>query len=197
MHPLVTIGIYQDTDKRRQQNLKKQNHKNDYVMKITVQTLLAAFSLLLVLTACGRKETVSEAEQFRSELTREDTTQMLALCGQCMETLKQGKIDEALSQMRLYNDSTRTVSPLSAEKQAELRRTFRLFPVIDYKLDYYSFDVEGRNDVKYSIEFFKKENPDDPTPNTIGFMFNPVKVDGQWYVTVKEADQDFNRARNR
>ncbi len=155
--------------------------------------LLLACSL--VFFSCGKKQPRDERAEFRSSLTKEDTTQMLALCDRCMETLKAGRTDEALAMLHLYDDSTRTVLPLSEQKQRELRRTFKLFPVVNYSLVYYTFTTQGLNDVKYSVEFFEKP-AGDPTPNSIGFMFNPVKVDGQWYLTVKEADQDIDRMRN-
>jgi isocitrate dehydrogenase len=44
--------------------------------------------------------------------------------------------------------------------------------------------------VKFQIEFFKHTSSDDHTPNTIGFMFNPVKIDGVWYLAVKEATKE-------
>lgn len=158
----------------------------------------AALACLLAFTACGGKKSAeSEAEEFRKELTKEDTTQMLALCDDCMKTLKAGRIDEALSRLYTYNDSTETVTPISETKRAELKRTFRLFPVLGYEMDYYSFNSQGQNDVKYNIRFFEKTDSADTAPNTIGFMFNPVKVDGQWYLCIKEADQKFDRARNR
>lgn len=158
----------------------------------------AALACLLALAACGGKKSAeSEAEEFRKELTKEDTTQMLALCDDCMKTLKAGRIDEALNRLYTYDDSTATVAPITATKREELKRTFRLFPVLGYEMDYYSFNSEGQNDVKYDIRFFEKTDSADTTPNTIGFMFNPVKVDGQWYLCIKEADQEFDRARNR
>ena len=82
----------------------------------------------------------------------------------------------------------------------------RLFLLDAYALIYRAYygliknpriNSKGQNDVKYDIRFFEKTDPADTTPNTIGFMFNPVKVDGRWYLCIKEADQDFNRARNR
>ena len=62
--------------------------------------------------------------------------------------------------------------------------------IVDYKLDYYSFSSTDNNDVKFQIEFFKHTSSDDHTPNTIGFMFNPVKIDGVWYLAVKEATKE-------
>ena len=70
----------------------------------------AALAALLALAACGGKKSAeSEAEEFRKELTKEDTTQMLALCNECMETLKAGRIDEALNRLYTYDDSTAVV----------------------------------------------------------------------------------------
>lgn len=158
-------------------------------INFVLSLLLCAF----VLVSCGKKKEVSESEAFRSTLTAEDTTAMLKICDDCMKSLKAGDIDAALAQLHLYDDSTRTVKPLSKEKEQELRKTFKFFPVHDYTIDYYTFTTEGVNDVKYRIEFFEKVDPQSPESNTIGFMFNPVKVDGQWYLTVKEASQDFER----
>ena len=77
-----------------------------------------------------------------------------------------------------------------------MRNTFTVFPVLNYRMVYFNFSTEGRNDVKYEIEFFEKADSTDQAPNTIGLMFNPVKVDDQWYLTMKEADQEFTRTRN-
>ena len=103
-----------------------------------------------------------EHAAFVKELTSEDTVEMIKICNECMNTLKSGRIEVILN--------------------------FKFFPVIDYNLDYFSFNTSGVNDVKYTIEFFEKKDGD-ATPNTINFMFNPVKKSGKWYITVKEADQ--------
>lgn len=153
--------------------------------------IMATALFFLSLTGCQqRKESVAEpdeAELFREGLTAQDTVQMLDVCNRCMEMLKQGQTEEALKTLYVVNEDG-SVSPLPEDKLQELRKTFRFFPVVDYKLKGYAFDDSGLNDVKYEIQFFEKEEGD-PTPNTIAFMFNPVKYDGQWYATVKQADQ--------
>ena len=106
----------------------------------------------------------------------------------CMDTLKAGNIDEALKMLFILRDGK--AIPLPAEKEQQLRKKFKYFPVVDYKLDYYSFSSTDNNDVKFQIEFFKHTSSDDHTPNTIGFMFNPVKIDGVWYLAVKEATKE-------
>lgn len=159
-------------------------------MRKYVLTLSAAIAAACLLASCGSsdKRVPTAKETFRSALTAEDTTQMLALCDSCMELLRKGDVEAALSRIHLYDDSTRQVMPLSEEKAQQLRSTFRMFPVLNYRVAYFSFVSEGVNDVKYDIEFFEKPEGDN-RPNTIGFMFNPVKVDGAWYITVKDADQ--------
>jgi len=158
-----------------------------------INFVLSLLLCALVLVSCGKKKEPTESEVFRSTLTAEDTTAMLKICDDCMKSLKAGDIDAALSQLHLYDDSTRTVKPLTPAKEKELRNTFTVFPVHDYTIDYYTFTTEGLNDVKYRIEFFEKADPESSEANTIGFMFNPVKVDGQWFLTVKEAHQDFDQ----
>ena len=118
----------------------------------------------------------------------EDTVQVLTISRSCMDTLKAGNIDEALKMLFILRDGK--AIPLPAEKEQQLRKKFKYFPVVDYKLDYYSFSSTDNNDVKFQIEFFKHTSSDDHTPNTIGFMFNPVKIDGVWYLAVKEATKE-------
>lgn len=134
-----------------------------------------------------KKKQLDIVEDFKNSLTSEDTVQVFSLCNKCMETLKAGEIDQALSMLQILENDTVLV-PLSAEKQSELKKNFKFFPVLDYKVESFAFNTNGLNDVRYSITFFEKE-ANDPTPNTIGFMFNPVKLNGQWYLTVKDAKQ--------
>ena len=50
-----------------------------------------------------------------------------------------------------------------------------------------------RRNPKANIIFADEEHPEvNGVPKT-SFMFNPVKVDGQWYLTVKRADQNIDR----
>ena len=128
-----------------------------------------------------------EHAAFVKELTSEDTVEMIKICNDCMNTLKSGRIDDAMKMFHLITPDGE-LKPLSQEKERQLRKNFKFFPVIDYKLDYFSFNTSGVNDVKYTIEFFEKKDGD-ATPNTINFMFNPVKKSRKWYITVKEADQ--------
>lgn len=168
--------------------------KRTHFLSLTLPLLLAA----ICLSACKDKKDQPQPTEkaiFTASLTAQDTTDVLNLSETCMQTLKAGKVEEALAQLYLWDDSTKAVKPLDEAKKQELRKTFKLFPVLDYSLAHFTFSTQGLNDVKYNIVFFEKE-ADDPTPNTIGFMFNPVKVDGKWYLSVKEADQKVESAKS-
>lgn len=158
--------------------------------KLLYFTLVSAF--ILVAVSCGNKpkSRVDETTDFRSSLTEADTVQMLKLCDDCMELLKNKNIDGALAMLNEYVDSTNTIQPLTDITRAKYIRIFKMFPVLEYQLAGYTFVLEGINDVKYSIKFAEEEHPEKNGEPKTSFMFNPVKIDGQWYLTVKRPDQE-------
>lgn len=158
---------------------------------------IAVFAIALVLTGCSKKEKTrfDEVQEFRNSLSQQDTTQVLSLSDNCMKLLQEKKIDEAIAMLNEYDDSTKQVKPLSKETNERLRKTFKMFPVLEYSLSYYSMQLEGLNDVKYNITFAKEDNPEQNGQPVTAFMFNPVKVDGQWYLCVKRSDQDIDELR--
>lgn len=157
---------------------------------------LLVFSLI---SSCGnKKKEMTREEQievFRSELTLEDTTTMLKLADNAMEQLKAKKIDQVISSLYEYDDSTKEVKPLSEELKKRYTRRFKMFPVIEYNRVFYSFMLEGCNDVKYQVIFATAEQVDSKTPATTMFMFNPVKVDGEWKLCVKTPRDQFDTER--
>ena len=152
--------------------------------------LLIAVALLCLATACSNKKKTREEriEEFRSMLTTSDTTQMLQICDNAMEQLKGKKIDEVIASLYEYNDSTQELTPLSDDMKGRLQRQFHRFPVLNYERKYYSFMLEGCNDVKYEITFATAEQTGG-APATTMFMFNPVRVDDQWKLCVKTQDK--------
>lgn len=106
--------------------------------------------LFLVLMRRKKKQ-LTPKEEFLMGLTAEDTVQVLTISRSCMDTLKAGNIDEALKMLFILRDGK--AIPLPAEKEQQLRKKFKYFPVVDYKLDYYSFSSTDNNDVKFQIEF--------------------------------------------
>ena len=145
-------------------------------------------------TSCSRhKKTFTEKKmEFRETLTSEDTTQMLKLADDCMELLKKKDIDKAIGMLNEYDDSLNQVLPLSAKTEQSLRKQFKFFPVCKYEREYFSFMLEGLNDVRYKIWFSDEPATTETGEAVTKFMFNPIRIDGTWYLCVKSAKDDFD-----
>jgi len=167
------------------------------MMTKKIFTIFAALAFVLIYsfcTSCSQKKTQSNKTtemEFSESLTSEDTTQMLQLADDCMELLKQQEIDKAIDMLQEYDDSLEQINPLSAETEKRLRRQFQVFPVLKYKREYFSFMEQGLNDVLYKIWFAEEDDPAQNGEPVIKFMFNPIKLDGEWHLCVKRADQSF------
>lgn len=105
-----------------------------------------------------------------------------------MSLLKERKFDEALDMIYYLRDSI-TAIPMDSTQRTALKKIFKHHPVYKYELDYFNFSKQDLNDIKYRVQFFQLDGPNDHRPNTIGFMFNPVKIDGTWKLTMKNAWQ--------
>lgn len=160
-------------------------------MKRIIYFSLPVFAAALAVVSCknqpkSEEETRSEKiEQFRAQLESDDTTTVLRLCDNAMNMLMNKQYDEVISSLYEYTDSTKEVKPLSSETAAKYLRKFKMYPVMRYERKYYSFQLEGCNDVKYDVIFASGESAGTSTPAIIGYMFNPVKVDGEWRLCVK------------
>ena len=168
-----------------------------------ILSIAAAAVMVVVAASCsGDKQkdenhniiTLEEAEaRFSSELQSSDTTQVLELGNNFMETMKAGKVDEALDMLYTHNltDSLGGVRKLTDEERAILKRRFEMFPVISYEIDHYDFSIPSLNDLKYSYVYRPNS-----TTGRLNLMFNPTKRDNQWYLMLKQPDQPAKDAEN-
>ena len=131
---------------------------------------IASSVLVLSLASCGGKQKSREQQkqEFRSELTKEDTATMLKLCDDAMANLKAKDYNKVLASLYEYTDSTQEVKPLTEETKMRYLNKFRLFPVLDYERVYYSFQLEGCNDVKYEVTFATAEQAGTAEPAKTG-----------------------------
>lgn len=144
--------------------------------------------ILFAFFSCDNKKSKTPTEQvfeFRSQLTYNDTLQMLQICDNAMELLKQNSIDEVIASLYEYDQETKQVRPLSEESIKSYRRTFNMFPVLEYERVYYSFLLEGCNDVKYIVTFRAPDESGTNESAKTAFMFNPVKINDTWKLCVK------------
>lgn len=66
-----------------------------------------------------------------------------------------------------------------------IRRQFSFFPVYDYTISNLVFNTSDQNIVSFKIAF--EEAAPGKTPSITNFALSPVKVDGKWYLTVRES----------
>lgn len=154
--------------------------------------LLRYSCLVLVAVLCfvscskktDRKDAVAGAPMMT--LDGRDTTAVYGLTKQFLELLKAEKVDEAVS-MLYFLDGEGQIVPLPDTLAERQRMVFRAFPVLNYKIDSIIFSTETDSQVKYTIEFFKKQ-PGDTRPNTTSFYIKPMRVKGQWYLTMFDSN---------
>lgn len=167
-------------------------------MKTKVLTLFAITISALTYMSCnskngGEQQNVEEQEvSFTETLTSEDSTQMLKIADDCMKLLQERKYDEAIGMLYVYDDSTKVLESISSDMASSLRRRFKVFPVLKYERDYFTFMEQGANDVRYKVWFAEEEHPEINGEAVMNLMFNPVKVDGSWYLCLKDYGQKFN-----
>lgn len=147
-----------------------------------------ALVLAVCLAGCSGKEKKTEDHSRRPMMTLEqrDTAQVFELTKSFLESLKANDIDKAVS-MLYFLDADRQVVPLP-DSLVELQKVvFRTFPVLNYKIESIIFNTETDSQVKYTVEFFEKK-PGDPRPNTTSFFIKPMRVKGQWYLTMYDSN---------
>ena len=121
---------------------------------------------------------------------------MVKLCDDAMELLKNKKFEQVLASIYEYDDSTKEAKPLSELSRKKYLKTFETFPVLEYRRKYFSFMLEGCNDVKYEVVFATAEQAGTPEPPKTSYMWNPVKIDGEWKLCLKtEHDKVDNQFR--
>lgn len=145
---------------------------------------------IVTLSSCQQKSqkevnnemlTLAEAEaQFISNLCKADTDTVINMSTQFMEKLRMGELKNAIKM--LYTINGLQLDTLSTKQQRQYLQKFEAFPVRSYQLSYYSFSTQGNNDVKFIYDF---SEPNAKQKSLLSIMFNPIKIDNQWYLTLK------------
>lgn len=160
-------------------------------MKHIINYLIVFSAAFLAVVSCKNQSKsadesrLEQVEKFRAQLVHDDTTTVLRMCDEAMNMLTNKQYDELMALLYEYTDSTKEVKPITPQTAEKYLRKFKMFPVMRYERKYFSFQLEGCNDVKYDVIFASGEAAGTSTPAIIGYMFNPVKVDGEWRLCVK------------
>lgn len=155
--------------------------KKFYYFFITL--FLSYFAFISCTNNSEKNDQQSSHEAFVSSLSSADTTEVINLCQDFFSKLAGNAKEEALAMLSLSNDSGE-VLPMTEEKLQSLNRQFTLFPVLDQHLVDFKFGNASDNLMRYKVVFAKDE---DGKEECINFGLNPIRKDGKWFLTVRNA----------
>lgn len=157
-------------------------------MKFSTFTLVPVVALALLAFSCNNSpkvRTYQDAEnEFLASLTEADTFAVLALGQEFMQNLMAGgDIDKALASLTVleYN----VLYKVGDSTIEELKDRYSKRQVTDYACVRYSFSTPGNNDLVYRYSTGGKLG----AGPGMKLVFNPVKVEDHWYLTLKDAYQ--------
>lgn len=155
------------------------------ICKFFVGCLVLCSLFLASCSSCGgSKDGKTAKNDTIPTFCKADTTEVLQMAESYLNHLKNKEYDAAFDMLRhVSNDS---ISNLTNDERQQLLAQQKAFPVLDYKLESYKFVNEYRVELTYSIEFFKKQNEEDPIQNTIRITFAPQRINATWYLTLME-----------
>jgi hypothetical protein len=156
--------------------------------------ILTVFSVVVLLlglcTSCSKKnKQVEEPQEETMTLSASDTTQVMNLMHQYFDLLLNKNFDGAMSMLsQLSNDSLKELSP---EMKQHYNMGMRIVSPIRYELESMKFRTESDCLVRYAGILFDKEDENDKRPNKMYYAVKPVRLNGEWHLTVAD-DSDMN-----
>lgn len=130
----------------------------------------------------GEKTQLDAEKEFVSSISNADSLAVVSLSEKFMSLLKDGSIAEAVDMIYVLHDNV--LYQKNDSFTNELIQRFTMFPVVSYSLNYFSFSTAGNNDISYTYSF-----TGDEASSKMKLMFNPVKIDDVWYLTMKDGSQ--------
>ncbi len=157
-----------------------------------MKKILAVLCTLSLLVAChnngGKQQKFNTFESaqkaFTASITSADSAAVKAATDEVMSLLQAGEIDAALSHIYVVSDDV--LYRPSDESLVRLKSKFTAFPVLSYTMTDIAFQTQAINDVTYQYVFAQDE--DGSNPSTFKLGFNPIRIDGQWYLTFKDGN---------
>jgi hypothetical protein len=153
--------------------------------------ILTVFSVVVLLlglcTSCSKKnKPVEETQEETMTLSASDTTQVMDLMHQYFDLLQNKNYEGAMSMLsQLRNDS---LKELSSEMRKHYQMGMQIVVPIRYEIETMKFRTESDCLVRYAGILFEKEDANDKRPNKMYYAVKPVRLNGEWHLTV--ADQD-------
>ena len=162
--------------------------------------MIAAWTILAVVlaTSCqsrkSSKQSMSDEEAYLSSLTAVDTAALIAKADSCIALMVAGQMDEALANVGYVEDAT--LKHLTPEMVARTAVTFKSLGVHGFERSGFELTNSELNTISYRLKIggpsassgtaiSTNSGTATITPTT-GFAFNAYRIDGHWYLTLKQ-----------
>lgn len=116
-------------------------------------------------------------------LDSQDTLIVDQLSTEFIEHLKNQEYSDAIA-MLYYLDPDSSIVPMPRNMAIRQEQIFRTFPVLDYRVESIRFRTETDCQIKYNFTFSRNAEGQDYTTS---LYLQPVRRDGQWYLTVRDS----------
>ncbi len=160
-------------------------------MKQTLTKTLIALTfgalILLALSSCGTRDgrtaVQDEGEDYLSSLTKADTAALLMMADSCMTLLTNGEYEKALAGVGYVDGET--LEAMTPEMIARTAKSFKDLGVHGFERSGFELNLSDMNTVSYRLRI-GSASADPSTAPTTGFAFNAYRIDGRWYLTLKQ-----------
>ena len=163
-------------------------------MKQTLTKTLAALAAIALvafaLSSCGSRggktTAQDEGEEYLMSLTKADTVSLLSMADSCMTLLVSGEYEKALAGVGYVDGET--IEAMTPEMIARTAMSFKNLGVHGFERSGFELSLSDKNTVSYRLKIggpSAGSGTDAITPTT-GFAFNAYRIDGQWYLTLKQ-----------
>lgn len=151
---------------------------------IMKKLLFLFISLVMVMASCSDKKS-SQKEITADDIptfVKADTTIITKIAEEYLELLKVQDYENAFRKLYIIDKNSQP-HPIPDDEKTRLLTQTKTFPVLNYKLVEQEFIDEYNVTLAYEIEFFEKD-PSNPIPNTIRMVFNPQRINADWYLCI-------------
>ena len=152
-------------------------------MALAVTTLAA-----LALSSCGarggRTTAQDEGKEYLSSLTKADTTSLLSMADSCMTLLVNGEYEKALAGVGYVDGDM--IEAMAPEMIARTAMSFKSLGVHGFERSGFELNLSDKNTLSYRLKIGPSASSGTAVTPTTGFAFNAYRIDGRWYLTLKQ-----------
>ena len=153
-------------------------------LAVLTVTALLTLSLSSCGTRSGRATAQNEGEEYLSSLTKADTVSLLLIADSCMTLLTNGEYEKALSGVGYVVGET--IEVMTPEMIARTAMSFKNLGVHDFERSGFEITNPELNTVSYRLMIGGSSASSGTATPTTGFAFNAYRIDGHWYLTLKQ-----------